>query len=413
MSSTLEVVIKDEFQGNRLNGAIDPTLWTAWGVVKEEAGKLRLQGTGSHPYIQTAKELMSPTAAAPIELKMSFVASNHFTVFTQASVGSINGEVQNGMSFFYPPGGSWQIIRTQGGKPTGLTGAHWMKTIPATATIHLTIKDDGSTFSVYFQGVDSAGTVLGTEQDKVTYTPFTPSSPTPFVGMRGRNGGWVMVERVAINQTISIEGLVAHWKFAEGANERLGSFGATQLQGTSVSGGKLVTGAGKYAYAQGYTGAVVKNKTLVSILTLNNLAVTAGSAMTIDAIKTDQFDGIVYSEREAHKWMPGSSNFSRTQVPLSPGYEETAAGQRLVMAITYEDMGNNTFRITTYRNGVQIGQYTKGPVVQYSAGDTEIIFGARHIMPNRSDVRGAIDASIEETMLFSRALTADEIKLIR
>ena len=53
------------------------------------------------------------------------------------------------------------------------------------------------------------------------------------------------------------------------------------------------------------------DKTLVSWVTLANTTQQGGSAVTIQS--GSRFDGIVFGEKEAGRWMAGSKMFSRTQ----------------------------------------------------------------------------------------------------
>ena len=58
------------------------------------------------------------------------------------------------------------------------------------------------------------------------------------------------------------------------------------------------------------------DKTLVSWVCLANTTQQGGSALTIQ--RGDQFDGIVFGERAAGKWMAGSDFFDRTQATSRP-----------------------------------------------------------------------------------------------
>jgi hypothetical protein len=81
--------------------------------------------------------------------------------------------------------------------------------------------------------------------------------------------------------------------------------------------------------------AQATDKTLVSWVTLTNKAIRAGSVLTIQ--DGDRFDGIIFAERDAHKWMAGSNNFHRTQENRDGSTEETADDKTLVqMAIVYQ-----------------------------------------------------------------------------
>jgi len=87
------------------------------------------------------------------------------------------------------------------------------------------------------------------------------------------------------------------------------------------------------------------DKTLVSWVCLANTAQQGGSALTIQS--DDRFDGIVFGERVAGKWMAGSEGFARTQGDQQANAVEKADNTALVqMAIVYK--GN---QISIYRNG--------------------------------------------------------------
>jgi len=128
--------------------------------------------------------------------------------------------------------------------------------------------------------------------------------------------------------------------------------------------------------------------------------------MTIDRISSDQFDGIVYAERQANRWMSGSSGFSRTQ-DFNPGFAETTVNLKTMLAITYENLGGGNVRITYYRNGQQYGSYVSANIGTWSAGDAEIWFGTRH--GTGTSGPGQLDAKIYKGQLKGRSLSADEI----
>jgi hypothetical protein len=69
-------------------------------------------------------------------------------------------------------------------------------------------------------------------------------------------------------------------------------------------------------------------KTLVSWLTLDNLTQQGGSALTIQ--RGDQFDAIVFAEKEGGRWMAGSENFGRTQAEQGSNLAEQADGKSLM-----------------------------------------------------------------------------------
>lgn len=204
-------------------------------------------------------------------------------------------------------------------------------------------------------------------------------------------------------------GVIGHWTFESGitTTDLTGNWANLSVTGNaSITNGVLDVNSGGYARAAGYTGSTITNKTLVSYVRLDNINLYGGSAMTIDKINSDMFDGIVYGERQPKKWMNGSSGWARTQ-DLNPGYTESTSNQLIQMAVTYQVSGSNV-TVTAYRNGQSIGSYTSANAASWSAGDAEIIFGARHI--DGGNVNGEMDAKIEEALLFNRALSQQEIQ---
>jgi hypothetical protein len=217
--------------------------------------------------------------------------------------------------------------------------------------------------------------------------------------------GEIFGQRLATAQAPT---LVGHWTFEPGSEllDLTGNFDNLVLNGATVANGQLDVSVGQWAIASNYTGPSIENKTLISWLYLENLDVTAGSALTIDRVSSDHFDGIVYAERQYHRWMSGSSNYIRTQDPV-PGFEETEAGQCIVMAITYENVGGLA-HITLYRNGVPIGEYTQGSIGSWPTGDAEVFFGIRH--GSTAGGPGNLDALIEEARIYDDVLSQAQIE---
>jgi len=216
--------------------------------------------------------------------------------------------------------------------------------------------------------------------------------------------------------------LVGQFTFEAGVElvDLQGNFPNIGLRGNaSVAGGALdVNGAGTgstgRAVTEGgsYTGPPIVDKTLVSWVSLQSLAPAAfaGSAITIDRLSIDQFDGIIYGERESNRWMNGSSFFRRTQ-DFVPGFEETTAGPLVLMAITYDDADDvpgGSMTVTGYRNGVQIGQYVTPNGSSWNTGDAELFFGLRH--GSTGGGPGALDALIEEGRVYNEVLTEQQLQ---
>ena len=146
------------------------------------------------------------------------------------------------------------------------------------------------------------------------------------------------------------------------------------------------------------------DKTLVSWVCLANTTQQGGSALTIQS--GDRFDGIVFGESVAGKWMAGREVFARTQGDQQANAVEKADDKTLVqMAIVYQ--GN---QISIYRNGEPYVSYEAGNIDLLSAKDNMAVFGLRHVGANTGqNLLGAI----EDARIYDRALAVEEIKKLQ
>jgi hypothetical protein len=214
------------------------------------------------------------------------------------------------------------------------------------------------------------------------------------------------------------EAVIGHWTFEDGEEltDLMGNFPDLKLEGDAeINDGSLdLNGSGTtasgWAWSSGeYQGPEITNKTLVSWFTLESLSelTKAGSIITLDKVTADQFDGIIFAERQPNRWMNGSSNFRRTQ-DFNPGGEETVTGEEVMVAITYEDIGGGQVKVTGYRNDEEIGSYNSANLRTWPTGDAEIIFGKRHGAPMPGGP-GALDALIHEAQIYGATGNADDI----
>lgn len=142
------------------------------------------------------------------------------------------------------------------------------------------------------------------------------------------------------------------------------------------------------------------DKTLVSWVCLANTTQQGGSALTIQS--GDRFDGIVFGEKVAGKWMAGSEGFTRTQADQQANAVENADDKTVVqMAVVYKGS-----QISIYRNGE--------PYVSYEASNEDLlkapnqaVFGMRH---EGAGPTQTLKGSIEDARIYDKALSADEIK---
>ena len=209
---------------------------------------------------------------------------------------------------------------------------------------------------------------------------------------------------------IARRSLVGLWTFEKGRElrELTGNFAPILLRGAKIHNGKLIVHRNGWAVSPKYIGPSITEKTLVSWVRLIDPRVQYGSALTIDKIHSDEFDAIVYGERQPHRWMSGSSYFRRTIDP-SPGY--IGRTNPVQIAITYQNVRGLTY-VKLYVNGHLFGQYKKGYIASWSRGDTEIFWGIRHGNAVRGGP-GRIIAEIEESRIYATVLQRYELLKLR
>ena len=202
--------------------------------------------------------------------------------------------------------------------------------------------------------------------------------------------------------------LLGHWTFDD-LSDSTGNFGDIELQGATISGGMLNIGDGTWAITTGYSGPDITEKTLVAWLYLDDLDIRRGAPIGINMSSGDSFDAIVYAEREERQWMAGSSNFSRTD-DFAPGFEETETGNLIKLAISYGDDGNGQTHVMGYRNDELLGEYVKGPIATWVAGDAEAIFGPRAVIGGTA--HGWVIARVEEARIYGGVLASEVITAV-
>ena len=206
---------------------------------------------------------------------------------------------------------------------------------------------------------------------------------------------------------------VGWWTFEKGVEleDIAGNFPDLELKDAKIDNGALDVDKGTWAVTVGdYKGPDITDKTMVSWASLDDLDVQSGSILSIDKISADEFDAIVFGERQSHRWMAGSSVFKRTKNPV-PGFEETKTDVLVQLAYTYEDVGGQA-HIMMYRNGEVFGDYTQGPIATHTADDAEVFFGLRHGNSETGGL-GEVNAHIEEARIYDEVLGEAQIKSLR
>lgn len=145
------------------------------------------------------------------------------------------------------------------------------------------------------------------------------------------------------------------------------------------------------------------DKTLVSWVELNDLSIQGGSVLTIQS--GEQFDGIVFGEKESAKWIAGSENWKRSNSELDNVKTETeeSIAKLIQIAIVYKGS-----EVKIYRNGELYSLNKSENIDLLSAEDNYAVFGVRHPAPY-----GFVSAEIEDARIYSSALAPSQLKSLK
>lgn len=197
----------------------------------------------------------------------------------------------------------------------------------------------------------------------------------------------------------------AEWTFEDGGEDVEKRLPLKLEGGAKIEQGALVLDGRTAMARSAKLPQDLKDKTLEAWVVLDTLDQKGGGVVTVQDLRGNVFDSIVYAERAPQEWLSGSNNHRRTQEFGGPADSE--ADKRVVhVAISYE--GN---KVTGYRDGEPYGvPYTTKEVSRYAAGEAEVLLGCRHgaAVGNR-----VLRGRILRARLYDRALTDKEIALSR
>ncbi len=151
--------------------------------------------------------------------------------------------------------------------------------------------------------------------------------------------------------------------------------------------------------------APLHDKTLVVWVAPADLTQRGGSALTLDDFDS-HFDGIIFGELTARRWMPGSDFHRRTLPSQTQWPEETADAKSFVqIAITYRDR-----EVTIFRNGQSFARYTTANPAQEFGPQSVVLIGMRHLDQNdEAHFAGVID----DARIYDRALSPEQIAALK
>ncbi|MCA8998358.1 MAG: DUF1553 domain-containing protein, partial [Planctomycetaceae bacterium] len=194
---------------------------------------------------------------------------------------------------------------------------------------------------------------------------------------------------------------IAVWDFEAGPVDSISGKDG-QIHGTAkIADGSLhLDGQGHFASPP--LNQEIGERTLEAWVQLANLDQRGGGVVSLQNLRGDIFDAIVFGEQSPREWLAGSNVFARTR-PFQ-GSTETKAQERPVhLVLTYSADGT----ITCYRDGVLYGQpYNPGSLMTFAKGDAQILLGLRHGTPGGNRL---LSGKIYEARLYDRALNAEEV----
>ncbi|HRI14591.1 MAG TPA: GH32 C-terminal domain-containing protein [Verrucomicrobiota bacterium] len=148
----------------------------------------------------------------------------------------------------------------------------------------------------------------------------------------------------------------------------------------------------------------LQEKTLVVWATPANLTQRGGSALTLDD-RHSHFDGVVFGEIAAGRWMAGSDNFKRTQQSQESVPAETSLGGASVqIAIVYRGR-----EVEIFRNGAPYSRYFVDGTQKFGR-DSAVVLGLRHL---EAQDGACFAGSIEDARIYASALTASQIAALK
>ncbi|MBL9142476.1 MAG: DUF1553 domain-containing protein [Verrucomicrobiaceae bacterium] len=197
----------------------------------------------------------------------------------------------------------------------------------------------------------------------------------------------------------------AEWDFEDGPQDLKGHLPLTLNGNARIEHGVLILDGKSYARSVALP-KDVKAKTLEAWVMLETLDQRGGGVITMQDNQGNVFDSIVFAEKAAHEWVPGSDFFNRSQLLGGP-IEQEADKRPVHIACVYEADG----RVSFYRDGQLYGKsyQSNGPAV-FKEGDAHVQLGCRH---GTGGGNKFLTGRILRSRVYDRALTADELHQTR
>jgi hypothetical protein len=127
--------------------------------------------------------------------------------------------------------------------------------------------------------------------------------------------------------------------------------------------------------------------------------------ITVQDLRGNVFDAIVYAESRPKEWLAGSDHHNRTR-DFNGDPDQDVAKRPVHVAIVYKDD-----RVVGYRDGVAYGKgFKTDDAPRFKAGEAQVLLGCRHGGPGGNKL---LRGRILRARLYDRALSAADIEASR
>ncbi|RBP48266.1 concanavalin A-like lectin/glucanase superfamily protein [Roseimicrobium gellanilyticum] len=199
---------------------------------------------------------------------------------------------------------------------------------------------------------------------------------------------------------------LAEWDFEDGPNDLKGKLPLTLEGGARIEHGMLILDGGKALARSAPIKQRMRGKTLEAWVLLDELEQRGGGVMTLQDLKGNVFDSIVFAEHEAGCWVAGS-DFGRRTKPSGGDVERDAAQRAVHVAISWDANA----RVNVYRDGQLYGRgYKADDVAVFEPNAAEVLLGCRHGAPGGNRM---LRGKILRARLYDRPLRPDDIEMTR
>lgn len=213
--------------------------------------------------------------------------------------------------------------------------------------------------------------------------------------------------------------MVNQWTFEDGtANDYVGGLSGTTYGGLKIEGGvAYFDGSDDYIQTESIQSAL-SERTIVIWLSMTNFSQVNGGVFTVDdpwepETRENQFDALVYGERNAGAWYAGS-DFGNRSYWDSEWERMDSSRSHDIMMVSISYALDDT--VTMYLDGEVYGQFTSpNEIYQYEQGGANFLLGVRHSArlseAGTNTVWNAFwEGAVYEARVYDTALTGSEMQ---